>query len=91
MKDGLFVRPIDVKAGTSDGAYVAVSAEGLHEGQEVVIGEILSSTQSDVKNPFLPKVINLLTALRLDVEKERVIADAQFRSQDGFDACFACR
>lgn len=57
LKDGGFVRPIEVTAGTSDGANTAVTAEGLREGQEVVTGETATSSQTDVKNPFLPKVI----------------------------------
>lgn len=57
LKDGAFVRPIEVAAGTSDGANTAVVAEGLRENQEVVTGETAASAQSDVKNPFLPKVI----------------------------------
>lgn len=57
LKDGALVRPIEVTAGTSDGANTAVAAEGLHEGQEVVTGETTASAQTDVKNPFLPKVI----------------------------------
>lgn len=57
LKDGAFVRPVEVTVGTSDGANTAVVAEGLREGQEVVIGETTASAQTDVKNPFLPKVI----------------------------------
>jgi HlyD family secretion protein len=57
LKDGAFVRPIEVTAGTSDGVNTAVAAEGLREGQEVVTGETAASAQTDVKNPFLPKVI----------------------------------
>jgi HlyD family secretion protein len=57
LKEGDFVRPIEVTVGTSDGASTAVMAEGINEGQEVVTGEIAGSAQSDVKNPFLPKVI----------------------------------
>jgi len=57
LKDGAFVRPVEVTAGTSDGANTAVAAEGLREGQEVVTGESAASARTDVKNPFLPKVI----------------------------------
>jgi HlyD family secretion protein len=57
IKDGDFVRPIEVIAGTTDGANTAVTAEALREGQEVVTGETAASAQSDVKNPFLPKII----------------------------------
>jgi hypothetical protein len=57
LKDGAFVRPVEVTVGTSDGVNTAVTAEGMREGQEVVTGEAVTSAQSDVKNPFLPKVI----------------------------------
>jgi HlyD family secretion protein len=57
LRDGAFVRPVEVTAGTSDGVNTAVAAEGLQEGQEVVTGETTASAQTDVKNPFLPKVI----------------------------------
>ena len=52
----LAVRPIEVTAGISDGAVTAVTAEGLHEGDEVVTGEIITK-QADLKNPFLPRQI----------------------------------
>jgi hypothetical protein len=45
-----------VTAGISDGANTIINSDGLHEGDEVVTGEILAS-QNDVKNPFLPKFI----------------------------------
>jgi HlyD family secretion protein len=54
LNTGDFVRPVEVKLGTSDGANTAVSADELREGQVVVAGEIASSAQGDVKNPFLP-------------------------------------
>jgi HlyD family secretion protein len=57
LKDGPYVRPVEVTAGTSDGANTAVAAEGLREGQEVVTGEAAASAQTDIKNPFLPKLI----------------------------------
>lgn len=57
VKDGDFVRPIEVIAGTTDGANTAVTADTLREGQEIVTGETAASAQSNVKNPFLPQVI----------------------------------
>jgi HlyD family secretion protein len=57
LHDGEFVRPLEVMAGTSDGAHTAVTEEGLREGVVVVTGETTASGQTDVKNPFLPKVI----------------------------------
>jgi HlyD family secretion protein len=57
LKDGEFVRPVKVSIGTSDGVNTAVDAGGLHEGQVVVTGEIASSAQSNVTNPFLPRQV----------------------------------
>jgi len=55
LKDGEFVRPLEVKAGTSDGANTAVTADNLQEGQEVVTGETSENSQVTTKNPFLPQ------------------------------------
>ena len=57
LKEGEFVRPLEVKASTSDGANTAVMADNLQEGQEVVTGETSANSQSATKNPFLPPVI----------------------------------
>ncbi len=57
LRDGEFVRPIEVAAGISDGAFTAVGSQELREGLEVVTGETAASARSDVKNPFLPKLI----------------------------------
>jgi HlyD family secretion protein len=56
LKDGEFVRPIEVTAGISDGLNTVVAADGLREGQEVVTGEA-AVARTDVKNPFLPRLI----------------------------------
>lgn len=56
VKDGEFVRPVEVKTGASDGANTAVTADGLKEGQEVVTGEKVETTQAGTLNPFLPPV-----------------------------------
>jgi HlyD family secretion protein len=53
VRSGDFVRPVEVTAGISDGAITAVKSDDLHEGDNVVIGEIVASA-SDLKNPFLP-------------------------------------
>jgi HlyD family secretion protein len=54
VRSGDFVRPIEVTASISDGANTAVSAESLHEGDEIVTGEMVTTT-AELKNPFLPK------------------------------------
>ncbi|MDB6028994.1 MAG: Efflux transporter, family, subunit [Verrucomicrobiales bacterium] len=57
VQDGEFVRPLDVKVGTSDGANTAVTADKLQEGQGVVIGDMAANAQANTQNPFLPAVI----------------------------------
>jgi HlyD family secretion protein len=56
VKAGEFVRPIEVTLGISDGTNTAITGEGLHEGDEVVTGEVVALA-AEVKNPFLPKFI----------------------------------
>jgi HlyD family secretion protein len=56
LKSGLFVRPLQVKIGPSDGANTAVTGEELREGQLVVTGES-AAAQAEAKSPFLPKTI----------------------------------
>ncbi|HWW00721.1 MAG TPA: efflux RND transporter periplasmic adaptor subunit [Candidatus Acidoferrum sp.] len=56
LKDGEFVRPLEVKLGASDGSNTAVAAGDLQEGQEVVTGETADSAQTATKNPFLPQI-----------------------------------
>jgi len=53
IKSGDFVRPVEVTSGISDGSSTAVTSDDLHEGDDVVIGEIVASA-NDLKNPFLP-------------------------------------
>jgi HlyD family secretion protein len=56
IKDGEFVRPVEVKTGISDGADTVVVADALREGQEVVTGETTENAQAGTLNPFLPPV-----------------------------------
>jgi HlyD family secretion protein len=55
LKEGAFVRPIQVTLGISDGTDTAVAADALHEGQEIVIGEATETAQTGTQNPFLPQ------------------------------------
>jgi len=54
VTDGEFVRPVEVKLGTSDGLNTAVTASELREGQVVITGETVATAQTEAKNPFLP-------------------------------------
>jgi HlyD family secretion protein len=56
VKEGEYVRPVELKTGTSDGSMTAVTADNLPEGAEVVTGET-SSTKAAVKSPFVPQII----------------------------------
>jgi HlyD family secretion protein len=53
VRDGEFVRPMEVEVGTSDGSFTAIVGEKLQEGQEVVVGSA-SGGQAATQNPFLP-------------------------------------
>jgi HlyD family secretion protein len=57
LKDGEFVRPVEVKLGTSDGVNTAVAAQELREGQVVILSESVAAAQTGTQNPFLPKAI----------------------------------
>jgi HlyD family secretion protein len=56
LKEGEFVRPLEVKVGASDGANTAVAGDTLQEGQEVVLGETADAGPTTMKNPFLPQI-----------------------------------
>ncbi len=55
LRDGRFVRPLEVKIGASDGESTAVVSNTLREGQEVVTGEN-ESAQTATQNPFVPQI-----------------------------------
>ncbi len=55
LKEGEFVRPVEVKAGASDGANTVVESDTLRQGQEVVTGESAKTAQSGTQNPFVPQ------------------------------------
>ena len=57
LKDGEFVRPLEVSIGISDGANTVVISDNLSVDQEVVTGELSATTKATTKNPFLPPVI----------------------------------
>ncbi|HLZ54254.1 MAG TPA: efflux RND transporter periplasmic adaptor subunit [Verrucomicrobiae bacterium] len=57
LKDGEFVRPVEVKVGTSDGSSTAIAADNLKVGEEVVTGETTGPEQGGTQNPFVPRII----------------------------------
>lgn len=56
LKDGDFVRPVEVKVGITDGTNTAVESGALQEGQQVVTGEAAETAQSGTQNPFVPQI-----------------------------------
>ena len=56
VKDGEFVRPVAVRAGLTDGTNTEIHADGLDDGAEVVIGEVISMAGGPAQqtNPFGP-------------------------------------
>ena len=59
IKDGDFVRPLEVQIGISDGTNTEVSGDGVEEGLEVVLGENRTETaDEDTTNPFAPKIFH---------------------------------
>jgi HlyD family secretion protein len=58
VKEGDFVRPLEVQTGLTDGSVTEVSGEGVKEELQVVMGESRSAAGDvgDAKNPFLPTI-----------------------------------
>ena len=58
VKDGKFVRPVDIQIGSSDGTQTEVSGDEVKEGMKVVTGELRSTdlADGDTTNPFAPKL-----------------------------------
>jgi len=54
LKDGDYVRPVEVTTGATDGVNTAVTGDNLQEGAEVVIGESTGTSEAAPSNPFLP-------------------------------------
>jgi HlyD family secretion protein len=56
VKDGNFVRPIDVRKGSNDDTDTEVKGDNLQEGMEVVVGEIRATADTaEENNPFAPR------------------------------------
>jgi len=57
--DGEFVRPINVKAGITDGKNVEISGKNVDEHLEVIVGDVRrDSSTAQTNNPFAPKFFN---------------------------------
>ena len=54
LKDGDYVRPVQVKVGTTDGVNTAVAADDLREGAVIVTGETANGADVAARNPFVP-------------------------------------
>jgi HlyD family secretion protein len=56
VKDGNYVRPVEVRVGATDGTNTEVSGSAVKEDMEVVLGEIRNDRPADTTNPFAPKI-----------------------------------
>jgi HlyD family secretion protein len=56
LRNGEYVRPVTVRLGISDGTNTAVTADSLHEGEEVVTGETAEAAPSASQSPFVPQI-----------------------------------
>jgi HlyD family secretion protein len=56
VKDGNYVRPVEVRKGANDDQDTEVSGDAVQEGMEVVVGEIRAADENaDENNPFAPR------------------------------------
>jgi HlyD family secretion protein len=57
IKDGDYVRPVNVRIIATDGTNTEVTGRDLQDGLEVVVGENVAADESgDTTNPFAPKI-----------------------------------
>jgi HlyD family secretion protein len=57
IKDGKFVRPVDVQIGATDQTQTEVSGDDVKEGMKVVVGEVRTADLAEGEtNPFAPRL-----------------------------------
>ena len=56
VKDGKYVRPVQVHTGLSDGVSTEVKDGDLEEGAQIVTGESRGADGGDAKSPFAPQL-----------------------------------
>jgi HlyD family secretion protein len=54
IKDGSYVRPLDVKLGVTDRVDTAVFSDTLKDGSEIIVGDVDAGGAGATKNPFMP-------------------------------------
>ena len=54
VRDGDFVRPVDVQLGVTDRTDTAIECTGIKEGDQVVTGDVQIGGDTTTKNPFMP-------------------------------------
>jgi HlyD family secretion protein len=55
LKEGEYVRPVEVRLGASDGANTSIVSDNVQVGQEIVTGETTETALAGTQNPFLPQ------------------------------------
>jgi HlyD family secretion protein len=54
VKEGDYVKWIDVRIGATDGVLTVVRGKDLEDNQEIVIGEVIAAATENATNPFAP-------------------------------------
>jgi HlyD family secretion protein len=57
LKEGDYVRPVEVKVGATDGVNTAITSDTLKEGAPVVTGASAGGMETTGSNPFLPSAV----------------------------------
>lgn len=56
IRDGEFVRPVNVMVGPTDGTDTEISSTDLKDGAAVIVGEVHADDASQTTNPFAPQM-----------------------------------
>jgi HlyD family secretion protein len=56
VKEGRFVRPIEVRPGLSDGVSTEITGKDVEEGMQVVIREVQAGSEAASATPFTPQL-----------------------------------
>jgi HlyD family secretion protein len=55
VRDGNYVRPINVNVGSSDGTMTEIEGNEVKEGLEAIVGEQQHKTDEKIVSPFTPQ------------------------------------
>jgi len=71
IRDGDYVKWVDVRVGATDGVMTVVHGKDVSAGMEIVVGEVVETAGEDTKNPFAPAFLKKAAPQKKDKEKEK--------------------